>query len=90
MFHTPGWVGNLDVLDSPMDKAIDPKVAEGLTAAWRARAVLGLGPELGSRIVTAPRPTTLSTLSRTMAAVSSSMPSPSSCGYWETIISSRP
>ena len=24
-----------------MDKAIDPKVAEGLTAAWRARAVLG-------------------------------------------------
>jgi len=41
MFHTPGWVGNLDKLDSPMDKAFDPKVAEGLTAAWRARAVLG-------------------------------------------------
>ena len=34
-----------------MDKAIDPKVAEGLTAAWRARAVLGLGPELERRIV---------------------------------------
>ena len=42
MFHTPGWLGDLDTLDSPMDKAIDPKVAEGLTAAWRARAVLGL------------------------------------------------
>ena len=53
MFHTPGWVGNLDKLDSPMDKAFDPKVAEGLTAAWRARAVLGLGPELEARIVTA-------------------------------------
>ncbi len=36
-----------------MDKAIDPKVAEGLTAAWRARAVLGLGPELEARIVAA-------------------------------------
>ena len=43
MFHTPGWVGDLDTLDSPMDKAFDPKVAEGLTAAWRARATLGLG-----------------------------------------------
>jgi len=53
MFHTPGWVGNLDKLDSPMDKAFDPKVAEGLTAAWRARAVLGLGPELEARIVAA-------------------------------------
>jgi len=50
MFHTPGWVGDLHVLDSPMDKAIDPKVAEGLTAAWRARAILGLGPELEARI----------------------------------------
>ena len=53
MFHTPGWVGNLDVLDSPMDKAFDPKVAEGLVAAWRARATLGLGPELEARIVAA-------------------------------------
>jgi hypothetical protein len=50
MFHTPGWVGNIDKLDSPMDKAYDPKVAEGLFAAWRARAVLGLGPELEGRI----------------------------------------
>ena len=49
----PGWVGDLGTFDSPMDKAIDPKVAEGLTAAWRARAVLGLGPELEARIAAA-------------------------------------
>src|SRR5215210_3421016 len=53
MFHTPGWLGDLGTFDSPMDKAIDPKVAEGLTAAWRARTVLGLGPELEGRIVAA-------------------------------------
>ena len=46
----PGWLGDLGTFDSPMDKAIDPKVAEGLAAAWRARAVLGLGPELEARI----------------------------------------
>src|SRR5215210_3790732 len=51
MFHTPGWLGDLGTLDSPMDKAFDPKVAEGLTAAWRARATLGLAPELAERIV---------------------------------------
>ena len=51
MFHTPGWVGDLDTLDSPMDKAIDPKVAEGLTAAWRARAVLGLPDDVVAAIV---------------------------------------
>jgi len=50
MFHTPGWLGDLGTLNSPMDKAIDPKVAEGLTAAWRARAVLALGPQLEARI----------------------------------------
>jgi hypothetical protein len=53
MFHTPGWVGDLHVLDSPMDKAIDPKVAEALAAVWRARATLGLGPEVETRIVAA-------------------------------------
>jgi hypothetical protein len=53
MFHTPGWVGDLHVLDSPMDKSFDPKVAEGLTAAWRARFALGLGPELETRIASA-------------------------------------
>src|SRR4051794_32448050 len=50
MFHTPGWLGDLDTFDSPMDKAIDPKVAEALTAAWRARGVLGLEPALAERI----------------------------------------
>jgi len=51
MFHTPGWLGDLGTFDSPMDKAFDPKVAEGLTAAWRARATLALPPELADRIV---------------------------------------
>ena len=50
MFHTPGWVGDLNTLASPMDKAFDPKVAEALTAAWRARATLRLAPELADRI----------------------------------------
>ena len=53
MFHSPGWLGDVHTLVSPMDKAIDPKVAESLTAAWRARAVLGLGPELEGRIAAA-------------------------------------
>jgi hypothetical protein len=51
MFHTPGWLGDLWTYDSPMDKAFDPKVAEALTAAWRARAVLGLTPDTVARIV---------------------------------------
>jgi hypothetical protein len=42
MFHTPGWVGNVAGGYSVMDKAIDPKIAEGLRLAWDARAVLGL------------------------------------------------
>jgi hypothetical protein len=51
MFHTPGWLGDLYTYDSPMDKAYDPKVAEGLTVAWRARAVIGLAPQTAARIV---------------------------------------
>jgi len=51
MFHTPGWLGDLGTYDSPMDKAFDPKVAEALTAAWRARGVLGLTEDLAARIV---------------------------------------
>jgi hypothetical protein len=50
MFHTPGWVGDLHTLHSPMDKAFDPKAAEALTAAWRARHVLGLPPDLAATI----------------------------------------
>jgi hypothetical protein len=51
MFHTPGWLGDLHTDDSPMDKAFDPKIAEALTAAWRARAVLGLTEDTVARIV---------------------------------------
>lgn len=42
MFHSPGWLADLDRPNATQDKSIDPKVAEGLTAAWRARAVLQL------------------------------------------------
>ena len=51
MFHTPGWLGDLYTYDSPMDKAYDPKIAEGLTLAWRTRDVIGLPPETAARIV---------------------------------------
>jgi len=49
MFHTPGWLGDLGTFNSPMDKAIDPKVSEALLAAWRARDVLGLEPAVAER-----------------------------------------
>jgi hypothetical protein len=42
MFHTPGWTSNMDGPYVDMDKSIDPKVAEGLQIAYRARDVLGL------------------------------------------------
>jgi hypothetical protein len=51
MFHTPGWLGDLYTYDSPMDKAFDPKIAEGLTSAWRARDIIGLAPEVTDQIV---------------------------------------
>jgi hypothetical protein len=51
MFHTPGWLGNMDGDYTVMDKAIDPKIAEGLEAAWSARAALGLPDETVARIV---------------------------------------
>src|SRR3954452_23820201 len=51
MFHTPGWVGNMIGGYSVMDKAIDPKVAEGLQMAWKARAALGLPAETVRAIV---------------------------------------
>jgi hypothetical protein len=50
MFHTPGWLGNLDGDYTVMDKAIDPKIAEGLEAAWSARAALGLPAATAARI----------------------------------------
>jgi hypothetical protein len=42
MFHTPGWTSNMDGPYVDMDKSIDPKVAEGLQIAYRARDALGL------------------------------------------------
>src|SRR5829696_866303 len=51
MYHSPGWVGNLVPGYSVMDKAIDPKIAEGLYAAWQARDALGLPTETGAAIV---------------------------------------
>src|SRR4051794_8561939 len=50
MFHTPGWVGVMRGGYDVMDKAIDPKIAEGLTAAWLARDRIGLPPEVAGRI----------------------------------------
>ena len=41
-FHNPGWVESLGTRDSAMDKSIDPKVAEALMYAWRARDTLQL------------------------------------------------
>ena len=39
-FHNPGWVESLGTREAAMDKSIDPKVAEALMYAWRARDVL--------------------------------------------------
>jgi len=50
MYHSPGWLADLDLPRAPQDKSIDPKVAEGLVAAWRARAVLQLPPETVQRL----------------------------------------
>ena len=50
MFHTPGWLATLIPGYSIMDKAIDPKIAEGLAAAWRARDTLGLPAETTAAI----------------------------------------
>jgi len=44
-FHNPGWVESMGTRDAAMDKSIDPKVAEGLMYAWRARDALRLPDE---------------------------------------------
>jgi hypothetical protein len=49
-FHAPGWVESLGTTDANMDKSIDPKVAEALMYAWRARDVLRLSSETVSLI----------------------------------------
>ena len=41
-FHNPGWVESMGTREAAMDKSIDPKVAEALMYAWRARDVLRL------------------------------------------------
>ena len=40
-FHMPGWVESMNTTDAAMDKSIDPKVAEALMYAWRARERCG-------------------------------------------------
>ena len=44
-FHNPGWVESMGTRDAAMDKSIDPKVAEALMYAWRARDALRLPQE---------------------------------------------
>jgi hypothetical protein len=50
-FHNPGWVESMGTRFAAMDKSIDPKVAEALMYAWRARDVLGLPQETVDLIV---------------------------------------
>ena len=50
-FHVPGWVESMGTTDANMDKSIDPKVAEALAYAWRARDVLDLSHETADLIV---------------------------------------
>ena len=42
MFHVGGWLASVRSAGAGMEKSVDPKVAEGLACAWRARDVLGL------------------------------------------------
>jgi hypothetical protein len=50
-FHTPGWVESMNTVDAAMDKSIDPKVAEALVYAWKARDALDLDQDLVDLIV---------------------------------------
>jgi hypothetical protein len=51
MFHLPGWITSLTDPNAVMDKAVDPQVAQALTGAWRAGAVLGLDATTLQQIV---------------------------------------
>jgi hypothetical protein len=42
MFHVGGWLASVRSAGAGMEKSVDPKVAEGLACAWRARDVLGI------------------------------------------------
>jgi hypothetical protein len=50
-FHNPGWVESMNTVEAAMDKSIDPKVAEALVYAWKARDALRLPQETVSLIV---------------------------------------
>jgi hypothetical protein len=50
-FHVPGWVESMNTVEAAMDKSIDPKVAEALAYAWKARDVLKLEQETIDLIV---------------------------------------
>jgi hypothetical protein len=51
MFHIPGWTESLTNPEAAMDKAVDPQVAEALTAAWRASATIGMSAVTSARLV---------------------------------------
>jgi hypothetical protein len=48
--HAPGWLGSPSAYHSIQHLVIDSEVAEALAAAWRARDVLDLPPELSALI----------------------------------------
>ena len=50
MFHTPGWTSNMDGDYVDMDKSIDPKVAEALQIAYRARDAIGLDADTAALV----------------------------------------
>lgn len=51
MFHIPGWTESLNEPQAAMDKAVDPQVAEALSAAWRVAATLGMDAQTAQTIV---------------------------------------
>jgi hypothetical protein len=48
--HAPGWLGSLSARHSIQHLVVDAEVAEAMAAAWRARDVVGLPPELSALI----------------------------------------
>jgi hypothetical protein len=50
MFHVGGWLSSVRSPGAGMEKSVDPKVAEALACAWRARGVLDLDPATAQRM----------------------------------------
>jgi hypothetical protein len=50
MFHVGGWLASVRSPEAGMEKSVDPKVAEALACAWRARDVLGLDATAAQRM----------------------------------------